>query len=108
MLSSTPNSQGRCDEFIAMKLLLVIVGIIIVVILIDAVNRHRTRRLRESGLYPQPGQGTEADVERLIMLGRKISAIKLYREIKGVDLKTAKEAVERLPMDLQQHGYKRP
>ena len=42
------------------------------------------------------------------MLGRKISAIKLYREIKGVDLKTAKEAVERLTMDLQQRGYKKP
>jgi len=90
----------------AMKILLVVVGIIIIVLLIDAVNRARIRRLRETGVYPPPGQGTDADVERLIMLGRKISAIKLYREIKHADLKTAREAVARLTKDLQQRGYK--
>ena len=91
-----------------MKVLLVVVGIILVVILISATNRARARQLRESGVYPQPGQGTDADVERLVMLGEKISAIKLYREINGVDLKTAKEAVEKLAMDLHQSGYSKP
>jgi ribosomal protein L7/L12 len=91
-----------------MKILLVVVGIILVVILIDAANRARTRQLRESGVYPQPGQGTDGDVERLVMLAKKISAIKLYREINGVELKTAKEAVEKLTMDLQQSGYTKP
>lgn len=91
-----------------MKILLVVVGIVIVVILIDAANRARTRRLRESGAYPPPGQGTDADVERLVMLGKKISAIKLYREINKVDLKTAKEAVEKLTTSLQQKGYTKP
>jgi ribosomal protein L7/L12 len=34
------------------------------------------------------------DVARLVRLGRKIEAIKLYREIHGVDLKAAKSAVD--------------
>ena len=89
-----------------MKILVMVVGILIVVLLIDAANRARRGRLRECGLYPPPGQGTDADVERLIMLGRKISAIKLYREIKHAGLKTAREAVARLTKDLQQRGYK--
>ena len=51
---------------------------------------------RESGLYPPPGKGTDADVERLIRHRRKMMAIKLYREIHSVDLKQAKEAVDEL------------
>jgi ribosomal protein L7/L12 len=35
-------------------------------------------------------------VERLVALGRKIDAIKLYREIHGTDLKTAKEAIDKI------------
>ena len=85
-----------------MRILLVVGGIILVLILVDAVNRARTRQLRESGVLPQPGQGTDSDVERLLMLGRKISAIKLYREINGVDLKTAKQSVEKLAKKLQE------
>ena len=36
------------------------------------------------------------DVQRLADAGEKILAIKLYREIHRVDLRTAKEAVEKL------------
>jgi ribosomal protein L7/L12 len=87
-----------------MKLLLLVVGIIVMVFLIDRANRIKVRRLRESGVYPPVGQGTIADVEWLIVLKKKIPAIKLYREIHGVDLKTAKEAVERLEQGLRQSG----
>jgi ribosomal protein L7/L12 len=38
---------------------------------------------------------TEEDISRLLMSGHKIDAIKVYRRLHGVDLKTAKEAVER-------------
>ncbi len=54
------------------------------------------RRARESGLHPPTGAGTDEDVWRLAESGEKIAAIKLYREIHGVDLKTAKESVEAL------------
>lgn len=66
---------------------------------IDGANRRRIRNLRQSGVYPPPGRGTEGDVRRLLSLGRKIDAIKLYREIRGVDLKSAKEAVEKIAQE---------
>jgi len=41
-----------------MKILLVVFAIIVVVFIIDVANRARIRRLRESGMYPPPGQGS--------------------------------------------------
>ena len=38
-------------------------------------------------------------MKRLLALGRKIDAIRLYREIHDVDLKTAKVAVEKLAQE---------
>lgn len=66
---------------------------------IDGASRRRIRNLRQSGVYPPPGRGTEGDVRRLLSLGRKIDAIKLYREIRGVDLKSAKKAVDKLAQE---------
>ena len=43
---------------------------------------------------------TEGDLTRLLMGGHKIDAIKVYRRLHDVDLKTAKEAVERLAAGL--------
>jgi ribosomal protein L7/L12 len=43
---------------------------------------------------------TEGDITRLLMGGHKIDAIKVYRRLHDVDLKTAKEAVERLSAKL--------
>ena len=43
---------------------------------------------------------TEEDIPRLLMAGHKIDAIKVYRRLHGVDLKSAKEAVERLAAGL--------
>jgi ribosomal protein L7/L12 len=42
----------------------------------------------------------EEDITRLLMSGYKIDAIKVYRRLHDVDLKTAKEAVERLAATL--------
>lgn len=39
---------------------------------------------------------TEGDIERLVHAGRKIDAIKAYRRLHQVDLKTAKDAIDRL------------
>lgn len=43
---------------------------------------------------------TEEDIPRLLMGGHKIDAIKVYRRLHDVDLKAAKEAVERLAAGL--------
>ena len=60
-------------------------------------------RADKSGPAPSAVQGTDRDIEQFIADGRKIEAIKLYRESHGVGLKEAKEAVERL--DLESNSY---
>jgi hypothetical protein len=53
--------------------------------------------LRTSGLGASVDRALQlAEVARLLRGGNKIAAIKLYREITGVGLKEAKDAVERL------------
>jgi hypothetical protein len=79
-----------------MTIVYVILGLIAVAFAVDAMNRRRIRNLRESGVYPPPGQGVRGDVDRLLALGRKLDAIKVYREIHGTDLKTAKDAVDKI------------
>jgi ribosomal protein L7/L12 len=79
-----------------MTILYIVVIVVVAVFAIDALNRRRSRNLQQSGVYPPPGQGSQADVERLVALGRKIDAIKLYRQIHGVDLKAAKEAIDKI------------
>ena len=49
-----------------------------------------------SSMSVPPSQATEADVERLVTLGRKIDAIKLYRRLHGTDLKTAKDEIDKM------------
>ena len=79
-----------------MTILYIVVAFAAVALALNAMSRRRTDDLRQTGLYPPPGQGSDADVERLVALGRKIDAIKLYREIHRSDLKTAKDAVDRM------------
>jgi ribosomal protein L7/L12 len=43
---------------------------------------------------------TEDSIRALLLQGRKIQAIKAYRKLHHVDLKDAKEAVERLAEEL--------
>jgi ribosomal protein L7/L12 len=81
--------------FLLIGAFIVIDALILLGILASA-NRRRTEALRQQGLYPAPGKGTDADVAKLLAAGRKIDAIKIYREIHGVGLKEAKEAVERM------------
>ncbi|MCG8590243.1 MAG: hypothetical protein MJE66_13205 [Proteobacteria bacterium] len=62
----------------------------------------RGRRERES--LPNSLQATSApagSIEDLLLRGRKIEAIKLYREEHGVGLREAKEAVEALERELR-------
>ena len=42
----------------------------------------------------------EADIPRLVMAGHKIDAIRVYRRLHRVDLKAAKDAIDRLAATL--------
>ena len=78
-----------------MKLVITILLIIAALVIIE--RSRRWKRLHEmQAQLPGPGEATDDDVKRFVAAGRKMTAIKLYREIHGVDLKTAKEAVEEL------------
>jgi ribosomal protein L7/L12 len=78
-----------------MKLILTIFLIIAALFVVN-LSRRWSRRHEMFSRVPAKGQATQEDVERFIDMGRKLTAIKLYREIHHVDLKTAKEAVEEL------------
>ena len=73
--------------------LYIVAAIVAAALALNALGRRRTDDLRQTGLYPPPGRGSDADVERLVALGRKIDAIKLYHR---TDLKTAKDAVDKI------------
>ena len=79
-----------------MMVLYIVVAFAAVALALNAMSRRRTDDLRQTGVLPPPGQGSDADVERLVTLRRKIDAIKLYREIHGTGLKTAKDAVDKI------------
>jgi large subunit ribosomal protein L7/L12 len=68
---------------------IVVVVAIVLVVLLRAGPGSASPRIDWSN-------ATEGDVQRLLAAGRKIEAIKLYRELNGVGLKEAKDAVERL------------
>lgn len=59
-------------------------------------SRAQVARARRSGLYPQRGQATDADIKRLILSGRRILAIRCHREVHGTSLKQARHEVEAL------------
>src|SRR5438128_713991 len=80
----------------AVTILYIVVAVVAGALALSVLNRRRTDDLRQTGFLPPPGQGSDADVERLVALGRKIDAIKLYREIHRSDLKSAKDAVDKI------------
>ena len=76
--------------------LLLTVLVIIAGLLVVWLSRRWNRQHAEFTRMPAPGEATDEDVERFARLGRKITAIKLHRQIHGTDLKTAKAAVDRI------------
>ena len=79
----------------AFSILLTIVVLLLLGFILAQRTQKKVQRLRQAGLYPQEGQESAADVDRLLQLGHKIEAIKVYRTIHRVDLKAAKDAVEK-------------
>jgi ribosomal protein L7/L12 len=76
-------------------LIYAVIGLSLAAVVI-AYNAMRIRQLRLKGLYPEPGQATMQYVESLISTGNKTLAIRAYREVHGVSLKQAKEAIEKI------------
>ena len=72
-------------------------GVVLLVLLLIAKLRSD---IQEPVVLPPEGQRTDADVRRLLSLRRKVEAIKVYREIHGVSLRKAKEAVERMAREV--------
>jgi hypothetical protein len=69
---------------------------IIVTVATHISNALSISRLRRSGVYPQPGQTTMADVVRLKKTGIAVLAIRCFREIHDCSLREAKKAVNNL------------
>ena len=77
-----------------MNFLLVVIGVAIVFV----VGSHLytttiISKLRQSEVYPQVGQATMADVERLEKQGLFVLAVRCYREIHGCSLRQANKKV---------------
>lgn len=62
----------------------------------DDLPLPKTQRMPTSAKSGLKSAGSEQDIANLARAGQKIQAIKLYRELYGVGLKEAKEAVEAL------------
>lgn len=72
----------------------VVLAVLVVVLLVSLAARHRENAgLRPYQAQERPATGM-AEVDRLVRAGRKIEAIKVYRQLTGVGLKEAKDAVE--------------
>ena len=67
------------------------------IVLAYLMRRLKLAVLRRSGQYPQPGQATMGDVERLLKDGKRVWAVRCYREIHGCGLRQARDAVAALP-----------
>ncbi|MBI4500647.1 MAG: hypothetical protein HY700_05750 [Gemmatimonadetes bacterium] len=70
-----------------------ILAVVIVIFVIVALRRRRETPpgLEQGGTRPA---ATRPDIDQLIINGRKIEAIKVYRQLYGGDLQNAKDAIE--------------
>ena len=83
------------EDQLSVQVLIVIGALLVLGFFMFQRRRSKIEDLRRTGVYPRPGEETEADIDRLIMKGHKIEAIKVFRALHDVDLKEAKEAVEK-------------
>jgi len=56
----------------------------------------QVKKARRRGIYPAKRKATIEDVKRLALSGEVVLAMCAYREIYGVGIKEAKEAVNRI------------
>ena len=79
-----------------MTFLITSCALMVLAVVVFLASSKKVMDLRNQGLYPEEGDGTDEDIVRLLNAGEKTLAIRCYREIHKVGLKEAKEAVERL------------
>jgi ribosomal protein L7/L12 len=79
-----------------MDLFFWIVSILLAAVVFRAVLTRKERAPDPSQLMQHAPQAGDAEVHALISQGRKIEAIKAYRALHRVDLREAKEAVEKI------------
>ena len=85
------------DELTSPGILIFISLTILFFVLFTLKSRRAVKCAQAQGLWPAPGKVPEiADVKRLAKAGEKILAIKLYRQIRNVNLREAKDVVDRL------------
>ena len=107
LLSGTgllPTSRGQQNPS------LIVLGVIFLV-LSNVAGRRRVARTRPAGTTGTPAEIPEAQTREILALlesGRKIEAIKRYRESAGVGLVEAKEYVESLGGGGARQVAKRP
>lgn len=90
---------------------LISLAIVLIIILILLLSMRKN--VQSTRTTDQPGRHTdsqehEKDIHYQLAMGNKIKAIKLYREQTGVGLKEAKEAVERMALELRAPGIEHP
>ena len=73
-----------------------VLGLIAVVLILQALTAFRLARLRRARVYPEAGKATMSDVQRLLQNGRTDWAIRCYREVHACSLRQAKEAITML------------
>jgi ribosomal protein L7/L12 len=85
-----------------MQNILIVVGVVVAIVVLSRIasnlrGRQQDQMDNAQGFRPtpDPNSGTD-DIRRMALAGNKIEAIKRYREIHGVGLKEAKDAVEKL------------
>ncbi len=76
-----------------------IIVVVLALLLVRALLRKASSAGTVERIAPE-GERSDADVQELLRLDRKIEAIKVYRELHGVGLRQAKEAVEQLQRQL--------
>jgi tetratricopeptide (TPR) repeat protein len=93
---SPSSGRGKKKEPWWRANILIIGGTLLAAVLIFVLGRASKQHSNPSEVYRPTGLGTDYDVEQLTLQGRKIEAIRLYRQIHPVGLNEAKYAVDQI------------
>lgn len=83
-----------CIALLVMAVPIVVVNVINISYKVESINRKLEMLMKHSGMNLQ--EAALREVQSLMRDGKKIIAIKCYREITGAGLAEAKAAVERM------------
>ncbi len=84
----------------------VIVVVVVACIMLIAARIRRDSLQRSDSMHADSSAPVMQDVHAAIARGEKIRAIKIYRELTGAGLRTAKDAVDRIESGQEPDGGK--